>query len=50
MSTFSAGSLRASTSGFDSGMATGPSYASDGTGLPAVFRVNGLSELLQPAA
>ena len=45
-STFSAGSLRASTSDFDSGMATGPSCDSGGTALQAVVRVNGLSSTL----
>jgi len=42
-STFSAGSLRASMSDFDSGMATGPSCDFGGTALQVVVRVNWLS-------
>ena len=42
-STFSTGSLRASMSDFDSGMATGPSYSFGGTALQVVVRVNWLS-------
>ena len=42
-STFSAGSLRASMSDFDSGMATGPSCDFGGTALQVVVRVIWLS-------
>ena len=42
-STFSTGSLRASVSDFDSGMATGPSCDFVGTALQVVVRVNWLS-------
>ena len=42
-STFSAGCLRALTSGLDSGMATGPSCDFGETALRAVVTVNGLS-------